>query len=242
MTEFSVLMNGINEKTARCNTMMLSLHDTVVDLLNKVPGWLDWWVEKVQALLAEIKRIWTDAWDQIKEVYSDPGNPMRLAEAADVMTDKVQSVVSAQAAKISHEFMHVDDRWRGPASEKYKGVIHSEALQPKAVRQYSTTASNVSGALNECRWAIVGFWLTYAGALALLLWSLVKGIRSCATIAGVLPGLLTIMTGFATFSGTVSVAAVGAQHFLSQAANTFKREANGNDYLPGGHWPPVGAW
>ncbi|MER5644688.1 hypothetical protein [Streptosporangium sp. NPDC002524] len=222
------------------NRQLERLRQCVDQVLAKIPGWLSEAAKPIVAAWDKIVELSKKIWKELEVFFAEPGDPGRLNDAGKVFNESVQGTVSAQAGKFTETYMKVDDKWKGDAAEAYKKVLKPDAPQTLALKQYAGTVLEVGKALNNCRWAIIGFWIACGAALATLIGAIVAACIGVVSIAGTIPALLYGAGCIGAFLVAVGVAAGIAIGVMSDAATTFRIQNNGNDNLPAGKWPPSG--
>ncbi|MEO3867518.1 hypothetical protein ABGB18_01670 [Nonomuraea sp. B12E4] len=244
MTEFALLMRNIDGQLTQLESTFDDLREKVNGFLDGVPGFLAWAVKPLQDAWDRFCEACGRLWREVSDFFSDPGDPGRLNDAATTFSDRIQNGVSSQAGKLTETYMRVDDKWKGDAAEQYKKVLEPNAPQGAALRQYSTSAEEISKALNDCRWALIVFWVAFGTALAILIGEAVAAIIGIVSIVGTVPAILYTVGIIAEFLVTVAGAAAYAISKMSDAATVFRTQNNGNDHWTGGRWPPSGvvAW
>ncbi|WP_344905884.1 hypothetical protein [Actinomadura meridiana] len=237
MTEFAATMSHINQQTLKVNEKLNELVTNINKVLAKLPSFI---AHRLTPLLDKLGSAVTKLWKEFSQFVAEPGDWGKLADAAGKFSDKVQAPVSAQAGRFQETYSKVDDYWKGEASEAYKKVLKPNAPQTAATQQYGDTAEAVSGALDLCRWTILGFWLFVGAAYATLIYQLIGDCVAAASVAGALPALGSAILAIGAFAAAVAGAGWTAIQVLGGPASTFRTENNGNNNWPGGAWPPSG--
>ena len=197
------LQDKVDELTGKVNAV-----------LAKVPGWLDWVVDRVLDGWDRLVEKLGEFWDWFTDKLSYAGDPGGLSDLARRWTDEVGATTSAQTHEVDDGDLLVDDRWQGDAAEQYRQKVPEQKKTLEDVRGQYVTA--LASALNDMSAGITAFWWGVAAAVVALIAGIAGALTATGTIVG-LPAAPVIAVG----AVVVALVALGSTYAIlrSQASS-----------------------
>ncbi|MHA3702549.1 hypothetical protein ACXR2U_10220 [Jatrophihabitans sp. YIM 134969] len=228
LAEIDDLWNKLQDK-------FTSLRDTINRMLDKVPGFLDWIVDRVRDGWNSLCDKMQMVWDRVSYFFGHMGRPWDLSSTADSWSTDVGGKTSNEVTKVDAGLLLVDDNWAGDAADQYKQHI---PLQKAALQAIKTTYTDaISAALDKVQMAIYVFWGLCVTAIVTFIGGMIGALSSAATIFG-LPAAPFIAVGAALAADAQF--AGGAYNLKAQAASansSLVAKLADNTAFPNGAWP-----
>lgn len=175
--------------------------DNVNNLLQWVPGYLEYLIKPIVDGLDWLNRQIAEFWGEIKEFLDNTGSPDKLEHYHEVLIKNVAKPAGDIAGNIAIEKLSTNTEWTGSGAEAYKALVPSQGDGLKDVRDLATDLAN---ALKELANGIENFWIAMGFAFGALIVGIVASIAEAATIIGIPAAIVTICGALG-----VAIAAIG---------------------------------
>jgi len=172
----------VREMIAKLQDKVEELTRIVNSTLSKVPGFLDWIVDKLidgwNALMEKLGEF----WDWFTDKLSYVGNPFGLFAASTSWREDVGGVAKNLVRDIDDSDLLVDDRWQGDGADQYR---QSLAPQREALGSIGADfATSIATALTILAGGIIAFWTGVVGAIIAVIVGFATATGAAVTVFG----------------------------------------------------------
>lgn len=211
-------------------------------LLSQVPALLrslvDEIVEQAKALLARIVELAQQLVDWLRDnVWPVIRGPFTLYEVGNRWTTEVFAKVTDVSGQLDLNKITVDDYWQGPAATAYGQAV---GVQKAAVDKVAATITATREAVQGLAFTLGALYTALVAGLIAAAIQIAGGSAAVATVLGIPPGLMVIITGLVTAIGTVAGVYAGGKELVSGSADKFAKlleRRNDGSAFDHGHWP-----
>jgi hypothetical protein len=226
----------------RMTAAINSTTDHVNALLSSVPAPLQWLVDdivkKAKELLAWIGKLAGELCDWVAEnVWPVIKGPYTLYEAGNKWTTTVYNHVSEVSGQLDLSKTSLEDYWQGPAANAYMQTV---PVQKAASDKVGTMVSATRETLQGMAFTLGSLYIAVVAGLFLALIEILGGSAAVATMIGIPPGLMAIVTGLLTGIATVAGLYALGKELLQGSLEKFSKLLelkNDSSAFDKGHWP-----
>ncbi|TFV96721.1 hypothetical protein [Orlajensenia leifsoniae] len=213
----------VREMIGKLQDKVEELTRIVNSTLSKVPGFLDWIVDKLidgwNALMEKLGEF----WDWFTDKLSYVGNPFGLHAASVSWTEDIGGKVANLVRDIDDSDLLVDDKWKGDGADQYRQSLDPQREALSSIN--SDFASNISSALSTLMLAIVAFWASVVAAIISVIVGFATATGAAVTVFGLplappaaLGGLAIGVGALAAGTATLYASAASARGTMSSTA------------------------
>ncbi|ACQ82074.1 hypothetical protein Bcav_3832 [Beutenbergia cavernae DSM 12333] len=158
------------------------LRTGINDMLESIPGFLDWIFDRVRDGWNWLVEKLDEFWGWVNDVVAMAGDPWGLSSAADTWNTGVGEPAMTQSREVDAGDLLVDDNWTGDAADQYKQKLPEQKSAMEVIR--TEYAAKIATALDAVKSGIIKFWTSMAVAFGALVAGIIGAIASSATVFG----------------------------------------------------------
>jgi uncharacterized protein YukE len=177
--------------------------DTVNDVLDWVPGFLEHLIQPAIDAVNWLKGKIEEFWNTVKEFLDNTGSPSKLEAHSEALINGVFNPLNTMAGDIAPEKLATSTEWTGSGAEAYKQVVPAEVKGVEGLRDLSKDLANT---LKELANGIENFWIAMGVAFASLIVGAIAAIAEACTIIGIPAAVATIAGAIGLAIGAIGTA------------------------------------
>lgn len=222
---------AITGATDKCNALLSSVPWPLRELGHEI-------FEKAKQLLAWIAKLAEELGDWVeKNVWPVIRGPYTLYEAGNKWTTTVYNHVTEVSGQLDLSKTAMEDYWQGPAANAYMQTV---PVQKAASDKVGTMVSTTRETLQSLAFTLGSLYVAVVAGLFLALIEVLGGSAAVATMIGIPPGLMAIITGLLTGITTVAGLYALGKELLQGSLEKFSKLLelkNDSSAFDKGHWP-----
>jgi hypothetical protein len=225
------LTTAINDTTTKINSLLDSVPAPVQWMLNDI-------IDQAKKLLQKIWNLAKELCDWVaKNVWPVIKGPYTLYQAGNKWTTTVYHHVTDASGQLDTSKTSVEDYWVGPASTAYTQTV---PVQKAAADKVGTMVSTTRETLQSLAFTLGSLYIAIVAGLLVALVEVLGGSAAVASVIGIPPGLMAIVTGLLTGIATVAGLYAIGKELIQGSAEKFAKLLelkNDSSAFDKGHWP-----
>jgi hypothetical protein len=226
------LTNAINDTTTRVNSLISSVPGPLRRIVDDI-------IDQAEELLKRIWELAKQLCDWVAEnVWPVISGPKRLYDAGNAWTTTVFGKVTEVSGQLDLSKSGVDDYWTGPAATAYAQTI---PVQKAAADKIADAISKTREALQSLAFTLGALYIALVAGLLAALIQVMGGSAAVASVVGIPPGLMAIVSGLLTGIGTVGTVYAAGKELVAGSGEKFATlleiQNDRRAFGEGGRWP-----
>jgi uncharacterized protein YukE len=179
--------------------------DTVNNVLDWVPGFLEHLIQPILDGMAKINQAISEFWAEVKEFLDNTGSPSKLEAHAEALLTGVFTPLGDIGGSIAPEKLATSTEWTGSGAEAYKQVVPA---QGNGIGGLKDLAKDLANTLKELANGIENFWIAMGIAFASLVVEIVAAVAGGVSIVGIPVAIGVILVALPITIGAIGTAIV----------------------------------
>lgn len=229
------LIGEIVKLWERVQEKVEELRDAINRILDKIPGFLDWIVDRLRDGWNSLCEKFSQVFEKVTYYLTLTGSPGALSSTGDSWSVNVGGPVSNEVTTVDAGLLLVDDAWVGDAASQYKQHIPLQKAALQAIKTSYTDA--ISSALDKVQLALFVWYGSIMVALGALIGSIIAAAIAAGTVAGAPGAPFIAIGGFVVFAAALTTGALILHSQSASANSALLAKLHEDTAFPGGAWP-----